>query len=647
MAILPESVGYIIVLAVGLLFAALITLLTNAEKRYLGEIQTAEMFTSACRSVKTGLTASAIVSAWTWAATLLQSSTVAYKYGISGPFWYASGATVQVLLFAILAIQVKRRAPNAHTFLEIIRARYGKPAHLVFLFFGLLTNMIVTAMLLLGGSAVVSTLTGMNIIAAAFLIPVGVVAYTYHGGLKATFLSDYIHTVIIFLIILIFGFTVYATSPLIGSAPKMFDLLQLAKDSHPVDGNASGSYLTMSSQGGIIFGVINVVGNFGTVFVDQAYWQRAVAARPSSTVKSYLIGGLCWFTIPFFLATTLGLAGVALESNPSFPTFPNRIASADVNAGLTAPFAAVALMGSGGAVAILVLVFMAVTSAASAELTAVSSIITFDVYRTYINPKADSLQIVRASHYSIAAFGLIMAILAVILHAIGISLGYLYELMGTLVSCAVFPIAFTITWRKQTALGAICGTIVGLIAGVVSWLAVAKAQFGEITLDSTFGDYPMLTGNLVSLFASGIVTVAISMMKPDNFDWSKFDTLSRVEDAEDAKIEFSADETDPKKLEIAARFAYISSIVLTVVLLIVWPIPMYLSNYVFTSSFFTGWIVFGMLWTIIASVVIIFYPIIESRRGIMQIIYGILDDLQGKKPKMMHVDGEKTIVSYS
>ena len=80
---------------------------------------------TAGRTIKTGLTAAAIVSAWTWAATLLQSSTVAYQYGISGPFWYAAGASIQVLLFGILAIELKRKAPNAHTFLEIIRARYG------------------------------------------------------------------------------------------------------------------------------------------------------------------------------------------------------------------------------------------------------------------------------------------------------------------------------------------------------------------------------------------------------------------------------------------------------------------------------------------------------------------------------------------
>ena len=76
------------------------------------------------------------------AATLLQSSGIAYRYGVSGPFWYASGATVQILLFATLAIELKRRAPNAHTFLEVIRARYGTYAHITFMVFGLLTNIL-------------------------------------------------------------------------------------------------------------------------------------------------------------------------------------------------------------------------------------------------------------------------------------------------------------------------------------------------------------------------------------------------------------------------------------------------------------------------------------------------------------------------
>jgi urea-proton symporter len=88
--------------------------------------KTFEWFSTAGRSVKTRLIASSVVSVWTWAATLLQSSTVAYKFGISRPFWYAAGASIQVINFAILAMELKWKAPSSHTFPEMIYARFGK-----------------------------------------------------------------------------------------------------------------------------------------------------------------------------------------------------------------------------------------------------------------------------------------------------------------------------------------------------------------------------------------------------------------------------------------------------------------------------------------------------------------------------------------
>jgi Na+/proline symporter len=132
-----------------------------------------------------------------------------------------------------------------------------------------MTNILVTAMLLTGGSAVVSSLTGMHIAAACFLLPIGVVLYTLFGGIKATFLTDYLHTFTILIVILIFAFTAYATSPILGSPGAVWELLQKAALDHPVSGNADGSYLTMQSREGAIFFVINIVGNFGTVFCDN------------------------------------------------------------------------------------------------------------------------------------------------------------------------------------------------------------------------------------------------------------------------------------------------------------------------------------------------------------------------------------------
>ena len=50
----------------------------------------------------------------------------------------------------------------------------------------------VSAILLLGGSASISALTGMDIRAATMLLPVGVIAFVIVGGLRSTFVSDYV-----------------------------------------------------------------------------------------------------------------------------------------------------------------------------------------------------------------------------------------------------------------------------------------------------------------------------------------------------------------------------------------------------------------------------------------------------------------------
>jgi hypothetical protein len=55
--------------------------------------------------------------------------------------------------------------------------------------------------------------------------------------------------------------------------------LQVVGDFKPVANNKEGSYLTMWSLNGLVFGIINVIGNFGTVFVDQSYWQGAIGGE--------------------------------------------------------------------------------------------------------------------------------------------------------------------------------------------------------------------------------------------------------------------------------------------------------------------------------------------------------------------------------
>jgi Na+/proline symporter len=419
---------------------------------------------------------------------------------------------------------------------------------------------------------------------------------------------------------------VFFISPITGGIEGMYNKLAEAAVLKPVllptfvegePGNAMGAYLTMASAGGLIFGVINIVGNFGTVFVDQAYWQRAIAAQPSSTVRGFLLGGMCWFSIPFTLATTMGLTAVALNV---------ALTPEQVQLGLTVPAAASVLMGPIGAIMVLVMLFMAVTSAGSAELIAVSSLITYDVYRTYKNPNATGKQLLKVSRTVIVIFGLGMGVLAGILLGMGLSLGFVYLAMGILIGSAVIPIALTITWSKTTRAGAVAGALIGVMGSLLTWTSVAASEAnGVIDISSLGGAFPMLYGNVVAILLSGLICVVVSLAQNKKYDWKNLNTqMSIVESdmSDKMKAEIAARAQDEETLKKAYKFSLKGGGILTIICVVLWPLPLYFSGYVFDLSFYSFWVGIAIVWVSCASFLIICMPIYEAREGFAKVFSG-------------------------
>ncbi|KAL9112825.1 MAG: hypothetical protein Q9227_002902 [Pyrenula ochraceoflavens] len=527
--VLPPGFGYGIVIGIGGFFAALMLGITFLQNRYtMYSTGQSEEFNTASRNVKPGLIAAGIVSSWTWSATLLTSSTFAYSYGICGPMWYGASGTFQILLFGLIAIKIKANAPGAHTFPEILYARHGIVAHITYLFNGFATNMLVGACLNLGGSQVVGALTGMNVYAACFLIPLVVGAYVIAGGLRSTFLCDYIHTVILFLSIFIFGFTLYATSPIVGSLDKFYDLLLSASEKMPIAKNASdGSYLTFHSVDGLVFAVDLLVAGFSTVWLDQAYWQRAIASRPETSVRAYILGGISWYGIPFGFATAMGLGCAALTGSKSFPTYPNPLSDAQNGAGLSSPATAIALLGKGGAGLMLLLLFMAVTSSTSAELIAVSSLITFDIYKTYIHPSATSKQLVTMSHAGIIIYALVLAVFCCILNVVNINLTWLLTVLGIIVGGASVPVGLVLLWSRMSTVATITAPYIGLAFGLISWFVTTKKRSGSISVETTGDVTNAVAGNLASWGGGAVVAVVLTLIFPKKYSDSHPDHVAR------------------------------------------------------------------------------------------------------------------------
>ncbi|KAK5004319.1 hypothetical protein LTR28_009068 [Elasticomyces elasticus] len=126
---------------------------------------------------------------------------------------------------------------------------------------------------LIAAGIVVAAISGMNVYAACFLIPLVVAAYVIAGGLRSTFIADYTHTVVLFIAIFVFAFLIYATSDLVGSPSRLYDLLLEASKTMPISRNTEGSYLAFRSVDGLVFAIDLFAAGFSTVWLDQAYWQ--------------------------------------------------------------------------------------------------------------------------------------------------------------------------------------------------------------------------------------------------------------------------------------------------------------------------------------------------------------------------------------
>jgi hypothetical protein len=74
---------------------------------------------------------------------------------------------------AALGVMAKIRVPYAHTSLEIVRMRYGKIGHLIFIVLNLVNNVFGCASMIMTGSQLIYGVSGMHFVAATILIPLG------------------------------------------------------------------------------------------------------------------------------------------------------------------------------------------------------------------------------------------------------------------------------------------------------------------------------------------------------------------------------------------------------------------------------------------------------------------------------------------
>jgi len=249
------------------------------------------------------------------------------------------------------------------------------------------------------------------------------------------------------------------------------------------------------------------------------------------------------------------------------------------------------------------------------------------------------------SHSCVIFFGFFMAAFSTGLYYAGISMGYLYLMMGVIVSAAVLPAVLTLLWSRQNLAAAAGAPVLGLICAVIAWLVTASKEGGSLSVESTGANNPMLAGNVVALLSPLIfVPILTFAFGPANYDWQSMKAIRKGDDSDIADaanvdiervpgaaiIDSAAEEKEHKNLMRASKIAGWTTVTMTLVLLVLWPMPLYGTGYVFSKKFFTGWVVVGIMWLGFSSCCVGLFPLWEGRTSMARTAKAIWRDINGK-----------------
>lgn len=161
--------------------------------------------------------------------------------------------------------------------------------------------------------------------------------------------------------------------------------------------------------------------------------------------------------------------------------------------------------------------------------------------------------------------------------------------------------AFTVLWRRQSTIAAITSPVLGLISGLAIWLGTAQRFHGEVTVASTGQVLPCVYGTVASAFSPILYSVAITYLAgPQNYDWADFqkehlaleklgDDLTAGHHNKDDSVVINEEPSAPlrnrtKELKRWGRIAAFWSIATFLGHWVLWPLPMYAAQYIFSKG---------------------------------------------------------------
>ena len=423
------------------------------------------------RGVGLALGTATAMATWVTSNTTMAAPQIALQMGVWGMLGYSLGA-VGLLMFAPLAQRIRRLMPTGYTSGDFVRLRYGKTAWRVFLGISLFYSFGWLVSMGMAGGILIHALTGISYHYGMTVILAICVGYTLLGGFRAVIGTDFIQALLILSGLVVIAYLAIDKvgigdihESLLAERPELLNLLMPAS---------------------IMFLFNNLLFGVGEIFHSNVWWSRAFSFREGVGFKAYTLAGLLWAPIPV-VAGFVALATPALALN---------VPAAD----MVGPMVAAKILGTTGAILVLIMVFSALSSSLDSLLAATSILVTEDIYRRHFRPRASADELRRATARIIVGLGVLTWLLCAPRLT---TLAELLYFTGAFVASTIWPIAAGLFWKRANAGGAIAGMVLGSFAGLISYFVI--------------GFY---VAALVGAAVSMICVLVASALRPGDFAWA-------------------------------------------------------------------------------------------------------------------------------
>jgi SSS family solute:Na+ symporter len=482
-----------------------------------GSTNTSEEFFLAGREMSAWIAGLSFVSANLGSLELMGWAGAAYQYGMLATHWYWIGA-IPAMLFLGIVMMPFYYISKTHSVPGYLKLRFGEGARgLAAVSFALMT-ILMSGVNMYAMALVIKIILGWNISFSIWVGAITVAIYVMLGGLRSAIINEVLQFVLIWAgaaLIPILGLVEAGgwtnlkaqIAVNVGSTDftHMWSTLGHFRD------NPMGVHWT-----GIVFGLGFVV-SFGYWTTDFLVVQRVLSANNLRAAKmAPVIGAAFKMAVPFIVIVP-GLLALAVLKNPDGSVMhlvgENMVDAAhpysynEVLPLMLIRYCGPGLLGLG--ITALVAGFM---SGMAGNISAFSTVWTYDLYGAYINKKASDKHYVAMGRWS-TVVGMVVSIGSAyfVARAAGI-MDYVQALFSFFIAPLFGTVVLGMLWKRATKAGGFWGLLLGTVSSIGMFIYTTTGGSAALSRIALSPDAKPMAENLYRALWSWIICVVVTVV---------------------------------------------------------------------------------------------------------------------------------------